>query len=113
MNIFDVNEYICVPSETKLAYISKKFYNKSCSFRMFPTAQADLIIKQRESTPYEFFVGYMNQDVIDWCNENEIEFYVEKVRCYKSRFNPYIDVPYEILIFDNEEDAMAFKLRWM
>lgn len=111
MNIFDVNEYVCVPSETKLAYINKKFYNESCSFRMFPTAQADLIIEQRKSTPYEFFVDKMDRDAIDWCDENEIEFFIEKVKCYKSRFS--WQSLFEILIFNSEEDAMAFKLRWM
>lgn len=118
MNYFDVNEYVCIPSETKIAYVNKRIYCKVCSFRMFPTAQADLImadliIEHRESTPYEFFVDMMSQDAIDWCNENDIEFYIEKIQCYKNRYSSMMTEPFEILILDNAEDAVAFKLRWL
>ena len=114
MNYFDVNEYVCVPGESKFAYVSKKVYCESCSFRMFPTAQADLVIEKRTSKSYEFFIDKMDQDVIDWCNEYEIGFHIEKVRCTKSRYSSrYIAELYEILIFENAEDAMAFKLRWL
>jgi len=45
------------------------------------------------------------EPIISWCDENNIAYHIEEYR-----YHPTVS---EWIIIENEEDIMAFKLRWL
>lgn len=62
---------------------------------------------------FEFKIMDGSSEILDWCHEQFGDSH--KLENLWFAFKPARSVPdtYRLFVFYNEEDAMAFKLRWL